>query len=46
METIDKIAKEMSLWKPQKLALTKLNSTLQAIDLKQDKDTIKASIPG
>lgn len=46
MEMVSKITKELSLWKPQKLALTKLASTLQTIDLKQDIDTVKASIPG
>ena len=45
MEITDKIIQELSLWKPQKLALTKLNSMISNIDLKQDIDTIKASIP-
>jgi type III restriction enzyme len=43
---INKIIQEMSLWKPQKLALIKLNSILSSIDLSQDRDTIKASIIG
>jgi restriction endonuclease len=46
MEIVNKLVQELSLWKPQKLALTKLNSILSTLDLSQDKDTIKASIPG
>lgn len=46
METVNKIIQELSLWKPQKLALTKLNSILSTLDLSQDRDMIKASIPG
>lgn len=46
MEIVNKIIQELSLWKPQKLALTKLNSILSSLDLSQDKDTIRASIPG
>ena len=46
MEVSNKIIQELSLWKPQRLALIKLNSTLGAIDLSQDLDTIKASLPG
>jgi restriction endonuclease len=46
MDLIEKIINELSLWKPQKLALRKLNSTIQNIDLTQDTDTIKASLPG
>jgi len=46
METVNKIVQELSLWKPQRLALIKLNSMISSIDLRQDIDTIKASIPG
>lgn len=46
MEVVNKIIQELSLWKPQKLALIKVNSILSSINLSQDKDTIKASIPG
>lgn len=46
MDLIEKIINELSLWKPQKLALRKLNATLQPLDLSQDKDTILASLPG
>ncbi|MBA7517558.1 hypothetical protein ES705_09612 [subsurface metagenome] len=46
MEIVNKIVQELSLWKPQRLALIKLNATLQSMDLSQDRDTIKASLPG
>lgn len=43
---LDKIVRELSLWKPQRLALIKLHSTLSSINLQDDVDTIKASLPG
>ena len=46
MDVVNQISQEMSLWKPQRLAITKLHSTLQPLNLHDDKDTIKASIPG
>lgn len=46
MDMLNKIVQELSLWKPQKFALTKLNTILSAIDLSKDKDTIKASMLG
>jgi len=43
---VDKIIREFSLWKPQGLALIKLHSTLSSINLQDDIDIIKASLPG
>ena len=45
-QIVDKIIREFSLWKPQRLALIKLHSILSALNLHDDIDTIKASIPG
>lgn len=43
---VDKIVRELSLWKPQKLGLLNLHSTLSSINLQDEVDTIKASLPG
>lgn len=46
MDLINRINQELSLWKPQRLALSKFHSTLQTFKLTDDAETIKASIPG
>jgi restriction endonuclease len=45
-DIVQLISQEMSLWKPQKLGLTKLHSIINSIALKNDLKTIEASIPG
>lgn len=43
---VKRIESEMSLWRPQMLALRKLGATLSQVDLTEEPDLIAASLPG